>query len=186
MATEAPLARVCKGCRVKRELKEYAVYQDGRLSNFCTSCEGTSDNLIVSPEVKALDRRERAVISHMLTRLGNSDKSLARINAPHVSEMFASVVNKFGGVDEISDIFHQFVTAVRAKDPTDKRILSAMKLLYGLAEASTKQLPQTGDLGQLSDDELQAEFERQMLIQLRASTPNQFISPIEDDLYGES
>ena len=82
------------------------------------------------------------------------------INVPHTSELAAAVMKRFGGIEKFADKYFEVVDAILEKDPSTRLALSAVDGVAKMIRDSTVMRETAPDVNNLSDEELELEFQR--------------------------
>jgi hypothetical protein len=88
------------------------------------------------------------------------------VDAPHVAEYCAKLIEKFGSLDKIVDMHHKVLTSLVDDNPGSKTAIDAMNGLVRLMELSTKYRDSAPDIEDLDDKEIEEELSRLMLARL--------------------
>ena len=88
------------------------------------------------------------------------------VDAPHVAEYCAKLIEKFGSLDKIVDMHHTVLTSLVRDNPGSKTAIDAMNGLVRLMELSTKYRDSAPDVEDLDDGDIQEELSRLMLARL--------------------
>jgi len=88
------------------------------------------------------------------------------VDAPHVAEYCAKLIEKFGSVDKVVDMHHTVLTSLVRNSPGSKTALDAVNGLVKLMELSTKYRDSAPDVEDLDDKEIEEELSKLMLARL--------------------
>jgi len=89
-----------------------------------------------------------------------------QVDAPHVAEYCAKLIEKFGSLDKIVDMHHTVLTSLVSDNPGSKTAIDAMNGLVRLMELSTKYRDSAPDIEDLDDGEIEEELSKLMLARL--------------------
>lgn len=81
-----------------------------------------------------------------------------RIEAPHVTELCAEMIKRFGGLVEFTIQYHRQILAAEAAKPGSKNVLDAYKAVTNLIHLSTQNRRTAPDAAELTDEEIEAEI----------------------------
>jgi len=101
-----------------------------------------------------------------------------QVDAPHVAEYCAKLIEKFGSLDKIVDMHHKVLTSLVDDNPGSKTSIDAMNGLVRLMELSTKYRDSAPDIEDLDDKEIEEELSRLMLARL--SSEPQLLNQLVD------
>ena len=89
-----------------------------------------------------------------------------QVEAPHVAEYCAKLIEKFGSLDKIVDMHYSVLTSLVKENPGSKTAIDAMNGLVRLMELSTKYRDSAPDIEDLEDEEIEEELSKLMLARL--------------------
>lgn len=159
MSTDLKLAdntaqpmRVCKGpCGLEKPLRSFARMGNGdRRRGKCNSCHAKQLND---------SRKEKlGAYQQMALRQFSMFMKGQHAEAPHVSELWAKILQKFNGLDGFVDVLHgQFSQAIETH-PGGKVAMDFLQLIIKIGVQSTKQLGSFTKADDLDDADVQREM----------------------------
>lgn len=139
-----PTGKVCTKCEQFKPLDEFHAKKtssDGHASQ-CKEC------------YNAASRASTAAYKQLHAAMGGNTK----LSAPHVTELCDKIIQKFGGLDGFVDYWHSQIERAREKSPGGKLVLDSLNHVSKLVVMSTEHRGSAPDTSDLSDADLEREF----------------------------
>ena len=142
----------CNRCGEIFPVKEYFLDDSG----ICKLCRG-------GPPVKRSapnEEQHKKRVANLVCRQVMSSLTRNAIDVPHTSELAAAVMKRFGGIEKFADKYFAVVDAILERDPSTRLALSAVDGVAKMIRDSTVMRETAPDVKNLSDEELETEFQR--------------------------
>ena len=147
--------KVCAKCGQEKSRNSFG---KGPNKTWCNRCNKEISKVRRSDAKK---KRLNSALSEFTAMLRGT-----QVEAPHVAEYCAKLIEKFGSLDKIVDMHHSVLTALVRDNPGSKTAIDAMNGLVRLMELSTKYRDSAPDIEDLDDKDIEEELSRLMLARL--------------------
>lgn len=147
--------KVCAKCGQEKSRNSFG---KGPNKTWCNRCNKEIAKLRRSDVKK---KRLKSALSEFTAMLRGT-----QVEAPHVAEYCAKLIEKFGSLDEIVTMHHSVLTSLVRDNPGSKTAIDAMNGLVRLMELSTKYRDSAPDIEDLDDNEIEEELSKLMLARL--------------------
>ena len=147
--------KVCAKCGQEKSRNSFG---KGPNKTWCNKCNKEIAKLRRSDAKK---KRLKSALSEFTAMLRGT-----QVEAPHVAEYCAKLIEKFGDLDEIVTMHHTVLTSLVRQNPGSKTAIDAMNGLVRLMELSTKYRDSAPDIEDLDDNEIEEELSKLMLARL--------------------
>ena len=147
--------KICAKCGAEKSRNSFG---KGPNRTWCNKCNKTISSIRRSDTKK---KRLKSALTEFTTMLRGT-----QVEAPHVAEYCAKLIDKFGSLDKIVDMHHTVLNALVKDNPASKTALDAVNGLVRLMELSTKYRDTAPDVDDLDDKEIEEELSRLMLARL--------------------
>ena len=147
--------KVCSKCGQEKSRNSIG---KGPNKTWCNRCNKEISKVRRSDAKK---KRLKSALSEFTAMLRGT-----QVEAPHVAEYCAKLIEKFGSLDKIVEMHHSVLTALVRDNPGSKTAIDAMNGLVRLMELSTKYRDSAPDIEDLDDSEIEEELSRLMLARL--------------------
>tara|TARA_R100000458_G_scaffold57413_1_gene63596 strand:+ start:1265 stop:1849 length:585 start_codon:yes stop_codon:yes gene_type:complete len=147
--------KVCAKCGQEKSRNSFG---KGPNKTWCNRCNKEISKVRRSDAKK---KRLKSALSEFTAMLRGT-----QVEAPHVAEYCAKLIEKFGSLDKIVEMHHSVLTALVRDNPGSKTAIDAMNGLVRLMELSTKYRDSAPDIEDLDDSEIEEELSRLMLARL--------------------
>ena len=145
--------KTCPICLKKRAIKTFMT--NGDEYDTCNKCRGEKPTPVAKNFAKRLVAQVRG----------------GGIAATHISEIDAGMVERFGGVGELCDLWHEQIMMAVLNSPGSVKALRAIKDVVDLIKYSTEHRDSAPDIACMSDEELSKEM---LKIAMKALPPEMF------------
>jgi len=147
--------KVCAKCGQEKSRNSFG---KGPNKTWCNRCNKEIAKLRRSDVKK---KRLKSALTEFTAMLRGT-----QVEAPHVAEYCAKLIEKFGSLDKIVDMHHTVLMTLVKENPGSKTAIDAMNGLVRLMELSTKYRDTAPDIDDLEDEEIEEELSRLMLARL--------------------
>ena len=147
--------KICAKCGQEKSRNSFG---KGPNKTWCNRCNKEIAKLRRSDAKK---KRLKSALSEFTAMLRGT-----QVEAPHVAEYCAKLIEKFGNLDEIVTMHHTVLTSLVRENPGSKTAIDAMNGLVRLMELSTKYRDSAPDIEDLDDNEIEEELSKLMLARL--------------------
>ena len=147
--------KICAKCGQDKSRNSFG---KGPNKTWCNRCNKDIAKLRRSDAKK---KRLKSALSEFTAMLRGT-----QVEAPHVAEYCAKLIEKFGSLDEIVSMHHGVLTSLVKENPGSKTAIDAMNGLVRLMELSTKYRDSAPDIEDLDDNEIEEELSKLMLARL--------------------
>jgi len=159
--------KICAKCGMEKSRNSFG---KGPNKTWCNKCNKEISKIKRSESKK---KRLQSALSEFTAMLRGT-----QVDAPHVAEYCAKLIEKFGSLDKIVDMHHKVLTSLVDDNPGSKTSIDAMNGLVRLMELSTKYRDSAPDIEDLDDKEIEEELSRLMLARL--SSEPQLLNQLVD------
>ena len=147
--------KICAKCGQEKSRNSFG---KGPNRTWCNKCNKDIAKLRRSDAKK---KRLKSALTEFTAMLRGT-----QVEAPHVAEYCAKLIEKFGNLDEIVTMHHTVLTSLVRENPGSKTAIDAMNGLVRLMELSTKYRDSAPDIDDLNDNEIEEELSKLMLARL--------------------
>ena len=147
--------KVCAKCGMEKSRNSFG---KGPNRTWCNRCNKEISKIRRS-DVKR--KRLKSALAEFTSMLRGT-----QVEAPHVADYCAKLIEKFGSLEKIVDMHHSVLTTLVEKNPGSKTAIDAMNGLVRLMELSTKYRNSAPDIDDLDNSEIEEELAKLMLARL--------------------
>ena len=147
--------RICAKCGIEKSRNSFG---KGTNRTWCNRCNKEISKIRRSDAKK---KRLRSALTEFTAMLRGT-----QVEAPHVAEYCAKLIEKFGTLDKIVEMHHSVIATLVRDNPGSKTAIDAMNGLVRLMELSTKYRDSAPDVEDLEDGHIEEELSRLMLARL--------------------
>lgn len=148
--TYCPVERVCGRC-----LKVVPKTDFPPDSDMCNKC---SERMTAEDATQRYEELRQLLSGKAVHRM-IAERRGTKIDAPHISEYVATLVQQLGGLRAMAATHARQIEIAIEEDPGGRRVLDHFKVLANLITASTEHRQSAPDVEGLTDDEIIAEFQ---------------------------
>lgn len=147
--------KICAKCGQEKSRNSFG---KGPNKTWCNRCNKEIAKIRRSDAKK---KRLKSALSEFTAMLRGT-----QVEAPHVAEYCAKLIESFGSLDKIVEMHHTVLDSLVKDNPGSKTAIDAMNGLVRLMELSTKYRDSAPDIEDLDDTEIEEELSKLMLARL--------------------
>jgi hypothetical protein len=147
--------KICAKCGQEKSRNSFG---KGPNKTWCNRCNKEISKIRRS---EAKKKRLKSALSEFTAMLRGT-----QVEAPHVAEYCAKLIERFGSLDKIVEMHHTVLNSLVKDNPGSKTAIDAMNGLVRLMELSTKYRDSAPDIEDLDDTEIEEELSKLMLARL--------------------
>lgn len=141
------------------------------VSKRCRECENKTTATEMRKAERKAEERKQMLKSFVASMVGRERED--QIDVPHISELAAEMLKKFGGLSPFAQSWFSEIQAARAMKPGSKTVLDQYAAIGKLIKYSTENRHSAPDAYSMSDEEIAEELISTLANRLHELTPGE-------------